>query len=149
MFAMNHRELGAAMLADWGVPDALVQPVRFHEQPELAGYAEDSRAAGLVQCLVLARSIAQQFAPEGEHARSTPPMLRPSSRLASAAANSSPCASASAATGRGAPLQIRTENVPSFGDLSAQAAEDGASEPHRGRDGGRRRRCPRRCGLCC
>ena len=36
-FAMNHRELGAAMLADWGVPDALVQPVRFHEQPELAG----------------------------------------------------------------------------------------------------------------
>lgn len=48
-FAMNHCELGAAMLIEWGVPDALVQPVRFYEQPELAGYDEGSRGASLMQ----------------------------------------------------------------------------------------------------
>ena len=130
-FAMNHRELGAAMLADWGVPDALVQPVRFHEQPELAGYAEDSRGAGLVQCLVLARAIAQLcLAPEGEQARLMPPMLRLSSRLGlSRGEFVALCERVGRDWGEwGKLLQIRTENVPSFGDLSAQAAEDGASE---------------------
>ena len=130
-FAMNHCELGAAMLTDWGVPDALVQPVRFHEQPELAGYAEDSRGAGLVQCLVLARAIAQLcLAPEGEQARLMPPMLRLSSRLG---LSRSEFVSLCERVGRdwgewGKLLQIRTENVPSFAGLSAKAAEAGAAE---------------------
>lgn len=130
-FAMNHRELGAAMLTDWGVPDALVQPVRFHEQPELAGYAEDSRGAGLVQCLVLARAIAQLcLAPEAEQARLMPPMLRLSSRLG---LSRNEFVSLCERIGRdwgewGKLLQIRTENAPSFVDLSAKAVEDGAGE---------------------
>lgn len=87
-FAMNHRELGAAMLADWGIPEALVQPVRFYEQPELAGFAEQSREEGLVQCLVLARAIARfSMVPEQEHASLLPPMLRLSSRLGFARAD--------------------------------------------------------------
>ena len=130
-FAMNHRELGAAMLTDWGVPDPLVQPVRFHEQPELAGYAEDSRGAGLVQCLVLARAIAQLcLAPEAEHARLMPPMLRLSSRLGlSRGEFVALCERVGRDWGEwGKLLQIRTENAPSFVDLSAKAAEEGSAE---------------------
>lgn len=130
-FAMNHCELGAAMLADWGVPDALVQPVRFHEQPDLAGYAEDSRGAGLVQCLVLARAIAQVcLAPESEHERLMAPMLRLSSRLGLGRGEFvALCERIGRDWGEwGKLLQIRTENVPSFVDLSAAAAEDGAGE---------------------
>src|SRR5690606_9795716 len=52
-FAMTHCELGAAMLADWGVPSQLVNPVLCFERPEQADFAEGSREAGLVQCLVL------------------------------------------------------------------------------------------------
>lgn len=125
-FAMNHRELGAAMLADWGLPDALVQPVRFHEQPELAGYADDSREAGIVQCLMLARAIAQLcLAPETEHVRLMAPMLRLSGRLGLARAE---FVSLCERVGRdwgdwGRLLQIRTEDAPRFDELSGAAAE--------------------------
>ena len=81
-FAMTHCELGAAMLADWGIPALLYDPVRFFETPEYADFAEGTREAVLMQCLVLSRAIAQLcLAPESEHARLIVPMLRVSSRL--------------------------------------------------------------------
>lgn len=127
-FAMNHRELGAAMLTEWGVPDALVQPVRFHEQPELAGYDEGSRGSGLVQCLVLARAIAQLcLAPDSEHARLMQPMLRLSSRLG---LERGEFVGLCERVGRdwvewGKLLQIRTDAAPRFGELSGAAVDDG------------------------
>lgn len=126
-FAMNHRELGAAMLADWGVPDALVQAVRFHEQPELAGYGEDSREAGIVQCLVLARAIAQLcLAPESEHVRLMTPMLRLSGRLG---LGGEAFVSLCERVGRdwrewGGLLQIRTEDTPRFAEVGSAVAEE-------------------------
>lgn len=131
VFAMNHCELGAAMLTDWGVPDTLVQPVRFHEQPELAGYDEDSRGAALLQCLVLARAIAQLcLAPEAEQARLMSPMLRLSARLG---LGRDEFVALCERVGRdwgewGQLLQMRTENAPRFDLLSAKAAEEGAAE---------------------
>ena len=125
-FAMNHRELGAAMLADWGVPDALVQPVRFHEQPDLAGYEEESRAAGIVHCLVLARAVAQLcLAPEAEHIRLMAPMLRLAGRLGLGRGE---FVSLCERVGRdwaewGKLLQIRTEDAPRFVELGNAAAE--------------------------
>ena len=125
-FAMNHRELGAAMLADWGVPDALVQPVRFHEQPELAGYGEESREAGIVQCLVLARAVAQLcLAPEPEHVRLMAPMLRLAGRLGLGRGE---FVSLCERVGRdwaewGKLLQIRTEDAPRFVEVGNAAAE--------------------------
>ena len=127
-FAMNHRELGAAMLADWGVPDALVQPVRFHEQPELAGYGEESREAGIVQCLVLARAVAQLcLAPEAEHVRLMTPMLRLAGRLGLGRGE---FVSLCERVGRdwaewGKLLQIRTEDAPRFVEVGNAAAEAG------------------------
>ena len=125
-FAMNHRELGAAMLADWGVPDALVQPVRFHEQPELAGYAEDSREAGIVQCLVLARAVAQLcLAPDSEHVRLMAPMLRLAGRLGLGRGE---FVSLCERVGRdwaewGKLLQIRTEDAPRFAEVGSAAVD--------------------------
>lgn len=126
-FAMNHCELGAAMLTEWGVPDPLVQPVRFFEQPERAGYEEGSRGAGMVQCLMLARAIAQLcLAPDGEHARLMQPMLRLSSRLG---LERGEFIALCERVGRdwidwGKLLQIRTEPAPRFGELGAPAAEE-------------------------
>ncbi|HRP65029.1 MAG TPA: diguanylate cyclase [Thauera sp.] len=124
-FAMNHRELGAAMLLDWGLPEALVQPVRFHESPELAGYAEGSRESGLVQCLVLSRAIAQLcLAPVAEQERLMPVMLRLSSRLGLGRGEFiNLCDRVGRDWGEwGKLLQIRTETVPRFGELGGDAA---------------------------
>lgn len=57
-FAMNHRELAAAMMSDWRLPKAYVDPVFFHEHVGQAPFAEDSRAATLARSLELARHLA-------------------------------------------------------------------------------------------
>lgn len=81
-FAIDHAELGAAMLADWGVPRIATNAVRHYEQPAEAGLAEDSRDHALVQALVLSRAIAQIcLAPEAEQAGLMLPMLRLAARL--------------------------------------------------------------------
>lgn len=124
-FATNHRELGAAMLTDWGVPDVLVQPVRFHECPEVPGYAEGSREHGLVQCLVLSRAIAQLcLAAESEHERLMGPMLRLSSRLGIGRSDFiALCERVGREWGEwGKLLQLRTEAAPRFGELGNRAA---------------------------
>jgi len=136
-FAMNHRELGAAMLADWGIPEALVQPVRFYEQPELAGFAEQSREEGLVQCLVLARAIARfSMVPEQEHASLLPPMLRLSSRLGFARADFVSLCERIGRTWRewGKLLHLKTGELPDFDRLAAasEAALIEAAPAHGG-----------------
>lgn len=65
--AMTHRELGAAMLNDWGLPTVFSAPVCFFEQPDKAPFAAESRESILMQCLILARAIAEIcLAPENE-----------------------------------------------------------------------------------
>lgn len=57
-FAMNHAELTAAMLQDWGMPRMFVDPVFVHEVPESADFPRDSRQYLLAWMLALARLIA-------------------------------------------------------------------------------------------
>jgi diguanylate cyclase (GGDEF)-like protein len=57
--AMNHRELAAAMLADWGLPKIFCQAVYEHETCDEAPYREGSREYLLVHTLALARRIAE------------------------------------------------------------------------------------------
>lgn len=56
-FALNHRELGTAMLADWGLPRIFHEPVFFAESPEEAGYPESSREFVMAHSLSLASYI--------------------------------------------------------------------------------------------
>lgn len=131
-FAMTHCELGAAMLSDWGMPLPLVNPARFYEMPELADFAEGSREAGLMQCLVLCRAIAQLcLAPESEHERLMAPMLRLASRVGVPRAD---FVTLCERIGRdwaewGKLLQLATEPVPSFSSLCSPDASASAEAP--------------------
>lgn len=58
-FALDHRELTAAMLADWGIPKVYTGPVYAHEAEDNSAFPEGSRQHVLTQSLVLARHIAQ------------------------------------------------------------------------------------------
>ena len=57
-FAMNHAELTAAMLQDWGLPRMFVDAAFRHEDPEHLGAPPDSRLYQIVWMLALARLIA-------------------------------------------------------------------------------------------
>lgn len=72
-FAMNHAELGAAMLADWGLPRVFTEAA-YHCASGTSGTApEGSRDHVLIQSLSVATLMAQScLAEEGER----PPLLR-------------------------------------------------------------------------
>ena len=57
-FGYNHAELGAALLAEWGLPDTLVEPVKYHHKPEQA-----VRFATESSVLCLANYVANQIEP--------------------------------------------------------------------------------------
>ncbi|MGB0127732.1 MAG: diguanylate cyclase [Rhodocyclaceae bacterium] len=57
--AMDHRELAAAMLGDWGLPKVYTEPVFFHETPDDTAFPGGSRLFILTQSLGLARAIAE------------------------------------------------------------------------------------------
>ncbi|MCX8085768.1 MAG: diguanylate cyclase [Rhodocyclaceae bacterium] len=57
-FAMNHVELTAAMMLDWGLPRLFVDPIYVHEAPENAPFSSESRQYRLTWLLALARLIA-------------------------------------------------------------------------------------------
>jgi two-component system cell cycle response regulator len=54
----DHNELSAAMLSDWGIPHALVEPVFHHELPEESGFSPGSRPYLLAHLLFLASHLA-------------------------------------------------------------------------------------------
>lgn len=58
-FAMDHRQLTSAMLADWGMPRIFHETAYFAEAPEASGYADGSREHVVVQSLHLAAYIAE------------------------------------------------------------------------------------------
>lgn len=67
-FGMSHCDLGAEMMADWGIPRLFIDAVLFHEHPETSGFAEGSRQCKLTYTLQLAALIADACL-ENERAR--------------------------------------------------------------------------------
>ncbi|MDR1662339.1 MAG: diguanylate cyclase [Azoarcus sp.] len=59
VLAMSHAELGTAMLMDWGIPSVFTAPVHCYEHPGEASFAADSREMTVMQCLILARNVAE------------------------------------------------------------------------------------------
>ncbi len=125
-FAMNHRELSAAMLADWGVPSVFTGPVFYYEQVEKSHFGEGSRELLLMQCLVLSRSIAEIcLAPEIEQAELMPIAVKLGTRLGLSRED---FAAACECIGRewvewGRLLQFETSEPPSFSELIKQSDE--------------------------
>ncbi|MCL1824823.1 MAG: diguanylate cyclase [Betaproteobacteria bacterium] len=56
--AMTHSDLSTAMLMDWGIPSVFADPVRYFECPLEAPFAADGREMTVMQCLILARCVA-------------------------------------------------------------------------------------------
>jgi PAS domain S-box-containing protein len=57
-FEFDHADLTAALLADWGFPPSLIEPVTYHERPDTASFVAGSRSERLLFTLVLASKIA-------------------------------------------------------------------------------------------
>jgi PAS domain S-box-containing protein len=57
-FEFDHADLTASLLADWGFPASLSEPVHYHEQAEAAYFEAGSRAERLLMTLALASEIA-------------------------------------------------------------------------------------------
>lgn len=60
-FGMNHRDLTAAMMADWGIPKLFIDAVFFHQNPESSGFGQGSRSLNLALTLQLAAMLADLF----------------------------------------------------------------------------------------
>ena len=56
-FAMDHRELTAAMLTDWGLPEMFCTAARDFELPGQVGSADDSRARHVLHVLHIADAL--------------------------------------------------------------------------------------------
>lgn len=54
----DHNELTAALLGEWGIPGALIEPIYHHEEPERSGFSPGSRPYQLVHLFYLARRVA-------------------------------------------------------------------------------------------
>jgi diguanylate cyclase (GGDEF)-like protein len=75
-FVMDHCELSAAMLADWGLPKLFFESVAYQENVEAASFPSGSRAEFLTKCLALARQLARVcLSPERERADLMQPLL--------------------------------------------------------------------------
>jgi two-component system cell cycle response regulator len=53
-YGLNHAEISAAMMADWGIPRFFCDAVRHQEFPERATFSENSRRTRLIWCFHLA-----------------------------------------------------------------------------------------------
>jgi two-component system cell cycle response regulator len=68
-FGLNHAEISAAMMADWGIPKFFCDAVMYQEVPERATFSENSRRTRLIWCFHLAwRMSALCFIQESERA---------------------------------------------------------------------------------
>lgn len=59
LFGTDHRELGAAMMLDWGLPNTLVGAVYHSEAPDLVSHRSGSRHRELTRSLCFARAFAK------------------------------------------------------------------------------------------
>jgi len=77
--AMNHSDLSTAMLTDWGIPPVFTDPVRYFERPLEASFVADGREMTIMQCLILARCVADIFLSKPDAQRT---LIRKAVRLA-------------------------------------------------------------------
>jgi diguanylate cyclase (GGDEF)-like protein len=63
-FGESAASLSAAMLADWGLPEALTDPVAWQDAPEAAPFRDGSRPANLLHAIQLASGVVRICAAE-------------------------------------------------------------------------------------
>lgn len=133
-FAMDHCELTAAMLVDWGLPKALWEPTYYHEDAERTVFPEGSRHQMLTHSLALARHIATVcVAPEQQRSVLMPRLFLLGSRLAFDAERLTQLCNNVADEWRewGSVLEVKTHALPKFEELAGTAPEAESADAER------------------
>jgi len=121
-FGFDHRELGASMLAEWGLPEILIRATFHHEAPETADLPDGSRLQTLTLTLNFAHSLAEVCMAEDEKRWGLlPTLVTRSARLGIAPETLGGMVDHIVARWRewGAMLHIRTRDMPPFAELLA------------------------------
>ncbi|MBN8437780.1 MAG: HDOD domain-containing protein [Candidatus Accumulibacter sp.] len=121
-FDMDHNQLGATMLGEWGLPEMLIQAAYHHEQPDLAGFRDGSRVLTLTHSLNFARSLAEVCMADEESRWSLlPDLLTRAARLGISGDALNDMVDRMARRWRdwGAMLQVRTQEIPPFAEILA------------------------------
>ena len=116
-FAMDHHELAATLLNEWGLPDVLIQAAFHHENPDAAGFADGSRVQTLTHSLSFASSLAHLCMVDEESRWSLlPALLARAARLGIGGEVLNELVDRMVERWRewGAKLQVRTQDVPPF-----------------------------------
>lgn len=121
-FGMDQRELGAAMLIEWGLPQILVSTVYHADAPDNAGFTDGSRYQLMTLALHFARTLARMcIASDSNRWDLMPEIYSKAARL-----SINPDELASLADGIvlrwrewGQTLEVQTRDLPPFSHLSS------------------------------
>lgn len=81
-FGFDHNELSAEMLSDFGVPEVLSEPAKFHERPDSSGFPSGSVSLQLALIFYVGHRLADTYLRSGiERTRKTIMTLREVKRL--------------------------------------------------------------------
>ena len=122
-FAMDHLEIGATLLNEWGLPEVLIQAAFHHENPDAAGFADGSRVQTLTQSLSFASALAHLCMVDDESRWGLlPTLLARAARLGVSGENLNEMVDRMVEHWRewGAKLQVRTQDVPPFAKILAE-----------------------------
>lgn len=121
-FGIDHRELGASMLSEWGLPEVLIEATYCHEAPGETSFPEGSRFQILTESLSFARELAELCtADEGRRWRLLPGLVTRAAALGVGSEDLAVMADRVVERWRewGAMLHVRTRDLPPFAELLA------------------------------
>ena len=121
-FGMDHLNLAASMLAEWGLPEVLIQAAFHHDNPDDAGFADGSRVQTLTHCLSFASALASLCMVDEESRWSLlPALLARAARLGIDSDELNALVDGMVRRWRewGAKLHLRTQDLPPFAEILA------------------------------
>lgn len=121
-FGMDHHELAASLLCEWGLPEVLIQAAFYFENPDAAGFPDGSRVQTLTHSLNFASSLAHLCMVDEESRWSLlPGLLARAARLGIGGEALNDLVDRAVASWRewGTKLQVRTRDIPPFADILA------------------------------
>jgi diguanylate cyclase (GGDEF)-like protein len=121
-FGMDHHELLATLLNEWGLPEVLIQAAFHYENPDAAGLPDGSRAQTLTHSLSFASALAHLcMVDEEQRWGLLPGLLARAARLGIGGEALNALADRVVEYWRmwGSTLQVQTRSVPPFAEILA------------------------------
>ena len=121
-FGLDHLDLAASLLAEWGLPEVLIQAAYHHANPDDTGFVAGSRAQTLTHCLSFASVLAKLCMVDEESRWSLlPTLLARAARLGIESDELNALVDGMVRRWRewGATLQLRTQDLPPFAEILA------------------------------